>query len=236
MQPDERMNDFQLALQAAQDGLQSRIWTAMPGIVESYDPATQTCSVQCAVQAQTLDAKKNTWSNVNLPLLGKVPVAWPSGGAFQLTFPLKKGDEGIVIFGTSCIDGWWDNGGVQPQMEVRRHDLSDGMFVPGIRAKGRVSAPPPDANKVQLRSDDGAVKIEIAAGNIINLVAPGGINITGPLNINGVDVTHPTPTGVQFGGDVSATGTVKANAGTPAEVGLSTHRHPANNTPPTPGT
>ncbi|MFW8450019.1 Gp138 family membrane-puncturing spike protein, partial [Klebsiella pneumoniae] len=63
--------------------------------------------------------------SVNLPLLVDVPVVFPRGGGCTLTFPVKPGDECLVIFADRCIDFWWQSGGIQEPVDERMHDLSD---------------------------------------------------------------------------------------------------------------
>ena len=43
------------ALRAALDGRQAEMWTALPGIVQSFDPAAMTVSVQPAVAGRISD-------------------------------------------------------------------------------------------------------------------------------------------------------------------------------------
>jgi hypothetical protein len=62
------------------------------------------------------------------------PVTFTQGGQFVITHPVSKGDEGIVIFADRCIDSWWDKGDVQAEPYIRRHHLSDGMYLPGVRS------------------------------------------------------------------------------------------------------
>lgn len=236
MQQSERVNDLMVALQAALGGMKSELWTAMPGIVEAYDVETQSATIQGAIKPQILDAKTGKWKPVTLPLFGKVPVAWPSGGDFMLTFPLKKGDEGVVVFAKNCIDAWWESGGVAEQLEVRSHDLSDAMFIPGLRSKPRKPAVLPSADNVELRKTDGTVRIvmESTGGGKVTVVAPGGISLLGPLDINGVGVTAPGAGVLAIGGALTVTGNVTAGFGA-AFATLLNHRHPANGSPPTPG-
>jgi len=154
----ERQDDPVEALRAALDGRQAEMWTTLPGIIESFDPEAMTCSVQLAVQGQVQDESVNTRA-VNLPLLVDVPVVFPSGGGFTLTFPIKKGDECKVDFASRCIDGWWQNGGIGGLLDERMHDLSDGMATVGIRSQVRVLKPAVNTEGVQLRSDDGQAAI-----------------------------------------------------------------------------
>jgi hypothetical protein len=69
----ERMNSQLVAVQAALAGQRADMWTALPGIVESFDAAKRTASVQPAIQAQTQDKETGKFSNVNLPLIPDVP-------------------------------------------------------------------------------------------------------------------------------------------------------------------
>ncbi len=95
-----------------------------------------------------------------------------------MTFPLAAGDEVLVHFSARCLDAWWQQGGVQPQAQFRMHDLSDGFVAPKLysvpNVPGGIST-----TAAQLRTKDGTSYIELAPGGIINLVAPGGLNING---------------------------------------------------------
>jgi hypothetical protein len=144
-----------------------------------------TVMLQAAIQAKVLTSlNAQNYSDVTITALVDVPVQFPSGGGYTLTFPLTAGDEGIVVFSCRCIDKWWASGGVQPQAEMRMHDVADGMFVPGLRSQPRVISGV-STNSAQLRSDDGAMRIELAAGHVLNIVAPGGVNVTGNLSVSG---------------------------------------------------
>lgn len=225
MDRQERTNDILVAVRSALSGWQAGIWTALPAIVEKYDPTKLTVSAQPAIKAH-VRAADGTESDQTLPLCVDCPVQFPGGGGYVLTFPIKQGDEGILIFARACIDSWWQSGGVQKQAELRMHDLSDGMFIPLIFSNGKVPANV-NADTVQLRSNDGTVSIEIAEGGKINLLAPGGIfiqgdlSVTGNLNLGGAIKSHD---GATYAGDIRTGGDVVAVADG-AHVGLATHTH-----------
>jgi hypothetical protein len=167
----ERQPDEQEVLTLAMEGKQAEIWTSLPGIIESYDPAKQTATVQPAVQGVITDEAGNK-RDVNLPLLLDVPVEFPSGGGFTLTFPVKPGDECVVEFQARCIDGWWKDGGVRPPLAGRMHDLSDGICRVGVRSQKSLLSPPPDADAVELRSDDNEAKLRISPDKGVLLKNP----------------------------------------------------------------
>jgi hypothetical protein len=154
----ERYDDPVEATRAALDGKQAEIWTALPGIVQSFDPDAMTVTVQPAVKGQFQDERGNAQS-VDLPVLADVPVCFPCGGGFTLTYPVKKGDEVLVVFGSRCIDGWWQNGDVGERPDERMHDLSDGFAIIGPRSQLRKLDPSVDSENVQLRTDDGKAHI-----------------------------------------------------------------------------
>jgi hypothetical protein len=165
---------------------QSELWTAMPASVVSYDPATQTCVAQVMIklsrqlQQPIVDANgQNVYSVlVDIPPLQDVPVLFPSGGGYTMTFPIQQGDEVLVVFSSRCMDAWWEYGKDQdakgnvtgrPQMELRMHDLSDGFAILQPRSQVRMLSPAPSGSSMQLRSDDGQAIIEIAANHVINI-------------------------------------------------------------------
>jgi protein gp138 len=180
----ERLNDPEEALRVALEGHQAGIWTALPGILQSFDAGKMTSTVQPAVQGR-LRQQDGTWKDANLPVLLDCPVIFPAGGGFALTFPLAKGDEGLVLFSSRCIDAWWYSGGIQKQARWRMHDLSDGFFLPGCFSQPRKLANVSTAN-VQLRNAGGSASLEITSEGVLNANFPAGINLNGPINLNGV--------------------------------------------------
>lgn len=133
---------------------------AIPAIIVQFDPQKQTASVQPAIK-DTLQGQ-----SVALPELSDVPVQFPRAGGYSLTFPVKAGDECLLVFSDMCIDGWWQSGGVQNQAEKRRHDLSDACAILGI-----TSVPKALKNVcmegVQIRNDSGTDYIQISEQGIL---------------------------------------------------------------------
>jgi hypothetical protein len=223
----ERLNDAEEALRVALQGFQAGVWTALPGILQSYDATALTCTVQPSIQGQ-LRQQDGSWKDVNLPILLDCPVIFMGGGAFTWTFPLTQGDEGLVVFSSRCIDAWWYSGGVQKQARARMHDLSDGFFLPKVFSQPRkllnVNTEFPE-----LRSTDGSIKF---AATATGFKVFGTLETTGNLLLGGEIVS---PGGGTYTGDLQIAGKVTQGVGTDDQVTLGTHGHPALNAPPTPG-
>jgi len=180
----ERIDNQVTAFQAALQGWTAGLWVALPGILQSFNGTKRTATVQPSIQAQIRDTK-GTWQNHTLPLLLDCPVVFPGGGGYGWTFPLAKGDEGLVIFASRCIDAWWQSGGVQPQAELRSFDLSDGIFFPGLFSQPRLPAVPVSMTSAQIRSDDGSTLIDLSSGKVaitaneIDLTARNKLSLSG---------------------------------------------------------
>ena len=114
----------------------STINCCVPGIVKAFDQESQTASVQPTVRRRI--RTENGVCEMDYPLLGNVPVFFLGGGDYAMTFPVREGDECLVLFADSCIDAWWQSGDVQGQIVARQHDLSDGFAFVGFRSKPRV--------------------------------------------------------------------------------------------------
>lgn len=180
----ERSQDLDEVLRAALDGRQAKMQTAMPGIIQSFDPATMTCVVAPAVKGRLVDQNDNV-SLVALPLLLDCPCQFPSGGGAALTFPVVEGDECLVIFASRSIDSWHQSGGVQAPVEARMHDLSDGFVILGVRSKPRVLSGI-STTSTQLRSDDGATVVDLdPASQKVLITAPAGLTINADVQVNG---------------------------------------------------
>lgn len=171
----ERVSDQVEMFQRLKDVIGIDLRVAAPGIIQSVDYVRQTCSVQLALREKLNFDGNPQW--VEIPELADVPFFIYSGGGYCLTLPVKAGDDCLVIFADSCIDAWWQSGGLQNQIERRRHDLSDGFALVGFRSQPQVVSNYA-ADTLQLRNAAGDACIEIA-GNTINIRAAGGVNVNG---------------------------------------------------------
>lgn len=177
------LNDAETAMRAVLDGRQVVTWTALPGIVTKVTLSNMTCEVQPAIQSSVEDEDGNL-ELVSLPVLINVPIVFPSAGGFTITFPIAVGDEVLVVFSSRCIDAWWQNGDVQPPMEARMHDLSDGFAIPGPKSVPNALTGI-SSTGVQIRNDEGTTYVEIAANGKIKLVTPSDVEVTGNLKVSG---------------------------------------------------
>lgn len=209
----ERLNDHQEATRAALNGLQSQMWTALPGVIVAVDLVAMTVQVQPTVQALFTDPN-GAQSYVTLPVLPDVPIVFPGGGGYRLTFPVRNGDECLVVFSSRAIDNWWQSGDVQPTTDRRMHDLSDGFAIIGpmsqVKKIGGVST-----TTTVLRSDDASVEVEIDQTNKkVNVKAPTEIVLDAPLvTITGVVNVENRQNAARVGtfvGSINVTDTVTA--------------------------
>lgn len=169
----------------------------IPGIVVSFDPVKQTCVAQPAIQEMVLLPPPGTPQNPNpgvtqniptpqaIKPLQDVPILMMRVPGWSVTLPIVEGTECLLIFADMCIDGWWQNGGVQPQFDRRRHDLSDAFALFGPWSQPNVLENY-STTSMQIRSDDQSVVIDLAPGQInvtapiVNVNATGAINATAP--------------------------------------------------------
>jgi len=187
----EYLDETEEAVRMALDERLKEVWTAMPGIVQSFNATAMTCVVQPAIKAKVTNFDRTT-KLVALPLCLDCPVMFPGGGGVTLTFPVKRGDECLLVFAKSCIDAWWQQGGVQPAAEYRMHDLSDGFALVGVRSKVRALSAV-SMTLAQLRTDDGLTFVSLdPTGQIVNITAPGGIVLDGPVAVTGPIVATGT--------------------------------------------
>ncbi len=184
----ERLALQEEAEKKAFDNYDFDLRVASPGIIQSFDAAKQTVTVQVAIREKI--KIEGQISDAVIPLLVDVPIVIPQAGGYRLTFPIEVGDECLVIFSDTCFDAWYQNGGLQNQMSLRRHDLSDGFAILGIKSQPN-SIANYSTDSVQLRNEAGTNYVEIAESEM-NLVfgsttitlSSAGIEITGNVTMN----------------------------------------------------
>jgi phage baseplate assembly protein gpV len=183
---------------------------------EDMDHVTQTVKVQIALQERVQTATGLQWWDVQ-PIV-MVPVIVPRGGGVALTFPVKKGDEGLLVFCDTCLDNWWQYGqtnaspaqnlpsgvpasGSQTQNEVRRHHVHDCGFIPGFCSQPNVLTDY-SMTSAQLRTDDGAVIVDVAETGVTIMAADGATTVQ--ATAAGVAIAAPQVT-ITATGDVGIT-------------------------------
>ena len=209
----ELIGDQQEALRSLVDEGIANTWTALPGVVQSFDASRMTCVVQVTTKFRRVQTSLTSAAGTvvweSMKPIPDVPVVYMGGGGFSLTFRPTNGDECLLIFSSRCIDGWWSKGGVQPQPVLRHHNLSDGFALIGPRSLPNIlGGISPNA---QLRTNDGSAYIELTPAGAVNIVARGGVHITGDLSVTG---------------NITATGTITSlGEGTFNTIKVSTHEH-----------
>lgn len=105
-----------------------KMTVGLVGEVQSFDAATQTCSVQPVTRAryQNGDTEK-------LPVIPRVPIRYPQGGGFAITWPLEKGDFVWLDFGERSLEEWKASAEADyAPRHKRRFDITDAVAHAGL--------------------------------------------------------------------------------------------------------
>jgi len=162
--------------------------TALPGIVDKFDAKTQLAHVRPAVKRvfKTTDGETEILTPTELPLLINVPVVFPSGNGWHLTFPVQQGDECLLIFCERGIANWRNEGGVVKPTAKRFHSLSDAVAVMGLHSSPN-AIDNYSTKAIELRTKGNKISIEnglttLEGETVIN----GKTTINGETTVNGV--------------------------------------------------
>ncbi len=151
----------------------------LPAKVISFDPLTQSCDVQPLLQNQIIDLDGNELT-FDWKVISDVPVLYPAGGGWSLTFPLAPGDTVYLAFAEKSIDDWLVNGDpILPRIK-RRLDLSDAVAVACLRPRSKPLAGL-DGSSMRLGREDGSVVLNMTATSI-TVTAP-SVTIDGHTSI-----------------------------------------------------
>ncbi len=201
-------NDFKQKIKDLARGEMNQMHTALPGRVVSYDAGSGRASVAPKGAYKTEDGR-----SLDFPVIHQVPVCFPTGcgGAVGVTFPVKPGDGGILIFSEQQMDDFLSGGDSD---DPRRFALSDAMFVPGLYASADAGAlGHPDELCLSYNGYTavlGAAGFKVTVGGSLISLTPSGFsgNIEGTefsvgggdLTVAGISLVHHTHGGVETGG------------------------------------
>lgn len=110
----------------------SDVWTSLPGSIESYDNLEQKADIKPLITRLT-DTQDGEEIEEEIPVLPNVPVIFPRGGGYFLTFPLAVGDHVLLIFNARSIDKFvTGDGEVTGPDDYLQHDLSSAVAYAGF--------------------------------------------------------------------------------------------------------
>lgn len=139
------------------------------GIVQEFYPEDLTVQVQIAGKKQIgLNPDGTQRVRDYAPIYAKVCYCNPF-----ITYPIKQGDECVLLFADREIESWFINGDINPETHPRMHDLTDAVALFGIR-----SIP----NMIEILTNC----LHLFFGNSSIELTENGVNINGELTINGV--------------------------------------------------
>lgn len=179
--------------QNIKQGVENRLkdlHTAMPGIVESFNSEEQTVTVQPAIKRifKTTQEDIEILTPVDLPILINVPIVYPRGGGYSMTFPISKGDECLLVFSERSIDNWHVNGGSKKPTARRFHSLSDACAIVGLSSIPN-KVPDYSSTDLQIKKDNGQCTLSLKSDNGIRMENSSGyveLLSDGRFDINGI--------------------------------------------------
>lgn len=205
--------------------LAGQMRSCMPGVIKSFDPKTNRCTVQPGIKLKVTKGDKIEYQD--MPEIPNVPLVVPSSGqgGFALTMPIKEGDTCMLNFSDRALDNFLQDGESvnpgDPTTELtsspRSHHLSDAICTPGFIADPQV-LPEWNNENIEFRDKDrkmfntlGPDGLEMTDGQARQTMNEGNVNIESgesklSLSENGITLTDGQATLSLSGGrcDISA--------------------------------
>lgn len=144
---------------------QSELHTSLPGRIDKYDVGEQKADIQLLLQRVLVDTDGTELPAETLPILHDVPIAFPRGGGFFLSWPLAEGDLVHVVFVERSTDQYLGGDGkLTKPLDFRSHSLSDAVAYPGYYPRKLALADAHADNAVW--GLDGGTQVHVKDGEI----------------------------------------------------------------------
>ncbi len=161
-QSDEVVDTLSDLFDVLETSIKGSIHTGLVAVVSSYDAATQTCEAQPVVKARF-----DNGDTFRIPVIPRIPVMFPSGGGFAITWPLEAGDFVFLSFAERSIDEWKATATQSTTPgDLRRFDLSDAVAYPGVASPRRPLLSATDDTMVIGEDNPLGLQIKIKDGTI----------------------------------------------------------------------
>lgn len=145
----------------------SQIHTAVPAVITAFDAGKGLATVQPKAKF-----KKPNGETMDYPSIGGVPVVFPQSQNVTIAFPIKAGDNCLLVFGEKALDYWLY--GKETDTELN-FDLSNAIAIPSLATVGNAT--------MQMACDEDAAVVQ--AGDTVLKVKGDAVYIKGDLKVEG---------------------------------------------------
>lgn len=140
------------------------VHVALPASIEKYDAAKQKIDAKPLLKRNVVLSDGSELLE-ELPVITDVPVVFPRGGGFFISLPLAVGDHVLLVFNERSIDKFTQGDGSDTDpTDVRMHDLSDAVAIPGFYPFGS-SLADADPDNIVIGKENG-VQVHVAEDKI----------------------------------------------------------------------
>lgn len=134
--------------------------TCTVGEITAFDGKNKV-SVQLGIKMRLEDGSEQLY-----PVLEGVPLFYPGGGGFRITFPVQQGDPVLVLFGQRDLERWKTQGSITSAASNRRFHLSDAIAIPGLDS---FFAAPAVGDSLTIWNQNNAGRIEMASDGTVTI-------------------------------------------------------------------
>lgn len=132
------------------------------GTVQSFNVMSMTvvATINYTKTYFTLDDVTNLYvaTQVNYPTTIDCPIICLGGGKANLTMPIAKGDECLLLFNDRDMDNWYASGQLGPAATARLHSFSDAIALVGLKSTPNLLT---TYDAIRAVLTDGTVKVGI---------------------------------------------------------------------------
>ena len=137
------------------------VHVALPCKVLVFTPGTPPTVEVLPMVRRAIEDDDGGIQHEELPPIPNVPVLFPNSAMFSAAWYLVPGDFVLVIFCSSAIGNWRESGDISDPGDLRRHDLSHAVAIPGMLPKG--GSIPMSSTEVVLEVNAPATHIAVGA-------------------------------------------------------------------------
>jgi hypothetical protein len=109
----------------------ARVRTCTVGQITEYDADRNAVKIRLCVKSMRTEDPANM-TTVEMPVLEDIPVQQFGSGKLLFSVPPAVDSYGTLFFSDRDLEAWLITGGIVDPANMRRWDLSDAIFMPGL--------------------------------------------------------------------------------------------------------